>query len=450
MNLTDFNKYARLPIVNSCVSYYPPSRQPVLFYGWYIVAVGFLSQMVLAFHLSSTLSVFLKPLTEELCVSRGLFSLMRSGELIIAATIAPFVGSLVDRYGSRWLVTAGALGVGIGFILLGRVNEFWQFLLLRWTFVTVGGVCMSTLVFTVTISRWFVKKRGRAIAIASLGQGFSKVLIPLLVATLLVSFGWRQTWHVFGVASLVLVVVPAIVFLRRTPEDMGLMPDGITEPWKDRPADYGTNTTLKEAATVHRQVPDGDVVWRRKDVLRTRTFWIIAFTFGIVSVGISGLNLHIFSHVSDIGYPPIVSATVMSIIAFTQFGSTMLWGLISERMDIRKSTMLMFLIQATGLSCVVMTGQLYAIYLGYFVYGAGLGGSHVLQELIWASYYGRTSLGKVRGMGIFVTYIFAAAGAPFFGFLHDVTGSYHQSFIIFIAALLVSAFLILLLRPLRK
>jgi hypothetical protein len=95
MNLTDFNKYARLPIVNSCVSYYPPSRQPVLFYGWYIVAVGFLSQMVLAFHLSSTLSVFLKPLTEELCVSRGLFSLMRSGELIIAATIAPFVGSLV-------------------------------------------------------------------------------------------------------------------------------------------------------------------------------------------------------------------------------------------------------------------------------------------------------------------------------------------------------------------
>lgn len=436
--------------MNSCGSNYPRRRQPVLFYGWYIVAVGFLSHMVFAFHLSSTLSVFLKPLTEELGVSRGVFSLMRSGEIVVTATIAPFVGSLVDRYGSRWLVTAGALGAGIGFILLGRVNEFWQFLLLRWTLVAVGGVFMCTLVFTVTISRWFVKKRGRAIAIASLGQGFSKVFIPLLVATLLVSFGWRQTWHVFGVTTLVLVVVPAIVFLRRTPEDMGLTTDGITEPWKDHPADYGTDTPLKEAVTVHRQVPAGDVVWRRRDVLCTRTFWIIAFTFGIVSVGICGLNLHVFSHVSDIGYPPIVSATVMSIIAFTQFGSTLLWGLISERMDIRKLTMLMFLIQATGLSCVIATGQLYAIYLGFFVYGVGLGGSQVLQELIWASYYGRISLGKVRGMGIFVTYIFAAAGAPFFGFLHDATGSYHRSFILFIAALLVSAFLILLLRPLRK
>ena len=79
-------------------------KHPRIFYGWYIVGVGFLSHLVCAFHLSSTLSVFLKPLTEDLGVSRGLFSLLRSGEIVIGALMAPFIGTLVDRYGGRWLM----------------------------------------------------------------------------------------------------------------------------------------------------------------------------------------------------------------------------------------------------------------------------------------------------------------------------------------------------------
>jgi MFS family permease len=99
-------------------------RKPKIFYGWYVVAVGFLAQVNCAFHMSSTLSVFLKPLTEDLGVSRGLFSLLRSGEIFIAGALAPLVGPLVDRYGGRWLMTAGALSAGVGFLLLGRVDAF--------------------------------------------------------------------------------------------------------------------------------------------------------------------------------------------------------------------------------------------------------------------------------------------------------------------------------------
>ncbi|HEX9455932.1 MAG TPA: MFS transporter, partial [Candidatus Binatia bacterium] len=82
------------------------------FYGWYIVGVGFLSYLACAFHMSSTLSVFLKPLTEDLGVSRGMFSLLRSGEILIAGAMAPLVGPMVDRFGGRWLMTGGALVVG--------------------------------------------------------------------------------------------------------------------------------------------------------------------------------------------------------------------------------------------------------------------------------------------------------------------------------------------------
>jgi MFS family permease len=170
----------------------------------------------------------------------------------------------------------------------------------------------------------------------------------------------------------------------------------------------------------------------------------------MANVGIAGLNLHVFAHISDIGYPSMIAATVMSIIAFTQLGSTLLWGFLSERIEIRKATMLMFLIQAAGIAIAIATTSLIPIYAGFFLYGIGLGGSLVLQEVIWATYYGRLSLGTVRGLGMLITLAFGAAGAPFFGFVFDATGSYAASFVIFAVALLVSAFLSQVAHPPSK
>jgi MFS family permease len=420
-------------------------RQPRVFYGWYIVAVGFLSHVACAFHMSSTLSVFLKPLTEDLAVSRGLFSLLRSGEILIGAAMAPLVGPLVDRYGGRWLMVGGALVAGAGFVLLSQVSAFWQFLLLRWIFVTAGGVFMCHMVVSVTISRWFVRRRGRAIAIASLGQGLSKVFIPVVTATLFVWFGWRWTWSIFGIVTLVLVVIPALIFMQRSPEDMSLKPDGIDAPMKTSSA-----ITAKTSAAAQRQSAADEAVWNWKEVLRTDTFWIICFIYGMANVGIAGLNLHVFAYVTDIGFKAIVAATVMSIIASTQLGSTLVWGVVGERMEIRTSNLIMFLMQSAGLGLAIATSQLIPVYAGFCLYGVGLGGSWVLQELIWANYFGRVSLGMVRGLGVLVTHAFGAAGAPFFGFVHDATGSYVSSIIMFVVALIVSAFLSLLVRAPQK
>ncbi|HSK31312.1 MAG TPA: hypothetical protein VLA17_15235, partial [Candidatus Limnocylindria bacterium] len=92
--------------------------KPRIFYGWYIVGVGFLANVASSFALASTLGIFLKPLTVELGVSRGVFSLLRSGEGVIAAGLAPLAGTLVDRYGGRWLLAIGAAIVGIGYLFL--------------------------------------------------------------------------------------------------------------------------------------------------------------------------------------------------------------------------------------------------------------------------------------------------------------------------------------------
>ncbi|TMA81760.1 MAG: MFS transporter, partial [Deltaproteobacteria bacterium] len=303
-----------------------PAKRKSIYYGWVIVIVGFLAHIASAFSISSTLSVFLKPLSADLGISRGTFSLIRSGEILIGAAAAPVVGTLMDRYGGRWLMAAGGLISGAGFIWLGQARDFTQFMLVRWLLISPGDSLMGSMVVNVSISRWFVRMRGRALAIAGMGHGLAKVCMPVMAAALMLYVGWRGSWVVFGVFALLLVVAPAVLFMRRSPEEMGLLPDG------------GPVEVKEAVATPHKRqyakrTGADDVEWSRREALRTPVFWLIASTFGVAQIGVTGLNLHVFSYVTDQGHPTLVAASVMSIIAVMQFSTPIVWGILADRMD---------------------------------------------------------------------------------------------------------------------
>jgi len=410
------------------------------FYGWYIVAVGILVNIAGTFAFSSTLSIFLKPITEELGVTRGAFSLIRTFEIGVAALIVPMLGPWIDRHGGRGVLVLGVAMESAGLLLSSLVQSFWQFVLVRCSLVIAGEALLGSLVINVTIAQWFVRKRGRAMGIANLGTGIAKFSIPLCAASLFVLIGWRNTWAVFGIVAPLLVIVPALIFVRRRPEDIGLRPDG------DVPSPNIDTSVANHAPANSLSITEG-TAWTRGQALRLPTFWLLVVTFGIASVGIAGLNLHIFSYVTDIGYSPLIAASFMSTIAVTQLCSTLVWGTLADRFDIRKVSCVQFLIQGVGLIIAITSGSIQVTYLGFFLYGTGLAGSFVLREVIWANFFGRNSLGTVRGLSLFFSNLFAASGAPFFGFLHDVTGSYNLSFTIFSCALFTSSLLILLARP---
>lgn len=412
-----------------------------IFYGWYIVGVGFLANVASSFALASTMSIFLKPLTADLGISRGVFSLLRSGEGIIAACIAPLVGTLVDRYGGRWLMVIGTGIVAVGYFLLSQVDSFAQFAGIRLTLVTLGDSMMGYMVVNVIIAQWFSRYRGRALAISSMGVGFAKVCMPVVAAALILWLGWRQTWFAFGLMTLGLLVVPALLIIRRAPEAMGLLPDGAPEP-----------VSAESAATKIRSVGSADapaqaVVWTRGAAVRTTAFWLLVVTFGISSIGVTGLNLHVYSYITDLGYSAVIAATVMSIIASMQLASPLVWGLLAERIGARYAATLRFVIQGVGLAVAILTSNLFCLYAGFLLYGIGLGGNMVLPDILWADYFGRQSLGKIRGMGLLISHFLAAIGPPFFGFLFDITGGYGLSFAIFGGVLAISAFLSLMLKP---
>ncbi len=420
-----------------------PARKKTIYYGWIIVAVGFLAHIASAFSISSTLSAFLKPLSADLGISRGTFSLIRSGEIIIGAAAAPVIGTLMDRYGGRWLMAAGGLISGAGFILLGQAQGFVQFMLVRWLLISPGDSLMGSMVVNVSISRWFVRMRGRALAIAGMGHGLAKVCMPLAAATLMLYVGWRGAWVIFGVFALLLVVAPALLFMRRSPEEMGLQPDG-------GPVEVKETTAAAKKPPRHAKRTGADVEWSRSEALRTPVFWLIACTFGVAQIGVTGLNLHVFSYVTDQGYSSLVAASVMSVIAVMQLSTPIVWGTLADRMDNGILNMAKCAFQGAGLLVALALPGMVSLYAGFFIYGIGMGGTAVLAETIWADFFGRTSLGKIRGMGSLVTSIFSACGPPFFGLLFDYTRSYYLSFNIFIAMLFIAAVLSLCLRPPTK
>lgn len=423
----------------------PTTNESKFFYGWVIVAVGFLAHIASAFSISSTLSVFLIPLSQDLGLSRGAFSLIRSGEILIGAAAAPLVGTLLDRHGGRWLIATGGLISGLGFLLLGQARDFWQFMFVRWLLVSPGDTLMGSMVVNVSISQWFVRMRGRALALAGMGHGLAKVCMPVAAASLILYTGWRGAWVVFGIVTLLLVVAPSLLLMRRRPEDMGLLPDGRAD---GQPGD--TAPPDKTQSVKARPSPLDEVVWNRREALSTSAFWLIVITFGVSHVGVTGLNLHVFSFVSDQGHPTMVAALVMSIIAIMQFSTPMVWGLLAERVNVARLIMAKFLIQAGGILLALSDPGLVSLYAGFFLYGIGMGGTAILAEMIWANYFGRTSLGKIRGMGSLITSAFSAGGPPFFGLLFDATQSYKLSFSIFIGMLFASAGLSLFLRPPKK
>jgi len=421
-----------------------PATKPRLFYGWYIVGAGFLANISCAFFLSSTLSVFLKPITTDLGVSRGIFSLLRSGEHLLYAGMAPWIGAKLDQYGPRRMMVAGAILSAIGFLLLGQVGSFFQFASVRLTLMAVGHALVCYFVVNVTVARWFVRMRGRALAISHLGHGIAKIVISAVVGWLLTFIAWRQVWTLFGALVVVLAVIPVAILMRRSPEDMGLHPDGA--PPRKAPGAAGR---VQERAAGTEDGPEPEVRWTRREVRRTSTFWLIILAFGMVDIGITGLNLHVVSYVSDLGFGGVPAALTMTVIAGTQASSGLLWGFVGERVTVRKVVSFLFLVEAAGLYVAANAQDLSTIYLGFFFYGLGLGGAQVLEEVMWANYFGRVSLGTVRGAALQIILLCGVCGPPFFGFVNDYTGSYTISFYMFIGMLLVSSVLTLTIRSPR-
>lgn len=410
-------------------------HQSPFYYGWVIVAVVALANFSRSAETFPVLGVFLKPMTEEFGWSRSAFSGAMTIGTLLGGFVAVGVGPLIDRFGPRWTVAIGLLVVGGTLVLLAGITSLWQFYILEiiGRMVTMGIVGLAV---QVIIPKWFISKRGRAVAFSGLGGRLGNTVTPLYVTALVTMGNWRLAAAIAGLVIWVTSVVPSIIFLRRRPEDMGLQPDG-ADPNNDSKS-TSTNSTNERRKEVSLSL---------RSVSHLLSFYLLISAFAVSSFVATGLNLHMIPYFTDRGLDAGIAALVVAVWSASGAVGSLFFGLMAERYNIRLVMSTSFILSATGfIFLLFVDSSLLGIIWGGYV-GMVHGGTFTLQMVIFADYYGRDSLGSIRG-AIQPIQLGANAMGPLAAALaYDLTGSYFAIFSLFILLSLFSGLFVFLAKP---
>src|SRR5881296_353991 len=200
----------------------PPQRR--MFYGWWIVIIGCLQDAAKGGLFNSGFSLYFLPVLNELHLSRAATSLPFSLAKLESALIGPIAGYLIDRFDVRVMLVVGTTLAGLGFVLLSFTHSYVLFVLVFIGPLSLGFQAGFNQATMATVNHWFRRKRGLAMSIVQTGQSIGGVLILPLVALAVLKLGWRSAAFLSGLV--VLMLLPLVLFIRRSPESMGLLPDG--------------------------------------------------------------------------------------------------------------------------------------------------------------------------------------------------------------------------------
>ena len=415
-------------------------KKPRYFYGWNIVGASFLAHLSYAEHHSSVLGFFMRPFQDEFGWSRTQVALVQTIARFVEAGVTFFIGPLIDKYGPRGLMPIGAVIVGLAMMATTQVETIWHFWLLRGVIVAVGFTLMGQMVTNVAVNKWFVRKRGRAIAFAGMGSNIGNVIMTPATVWILAVYGWRTSFVVFAVVTWLVVLIPSAILMRRQPEDMGLHPDG------DDPAEEAEEDNDRHALKPE-SIPSLEPVWTRREVMATAAFWLLIVSISVANLAFQGINISLAPYMQDLNYGDALIASIVTFRAVVMAAALPVWGFVGERAHLPWVRVAPFIFQGFGSFLFLLSDNSLFLWLAVIVYGGGFGGVMVVQEVLWANYFGRFSLGLVRGTGFPIVFAFSAAGPIFMNGIFDIVGSYRPAYLMFIGFYAVAAVLLWVVRP---
>ena len=414
-----------------------PRPAPRFYYGWVIVAVVALISFALSADSMPVLGVFMKPITEEFGWSRSLFTGALTLGTLLGGVLAIGIGPMIDRYGSRWILTISIIIVGSALILTSRINVLWQFYLLQIIARMVAmGVIMLSL--QVTIPKWFIAKRGRAVAIGQVGLTFGNVVTPLYAQLLVRVADWRAAAATAGAVMLVLSILPTAIFLRRRPEDMGLLPDG---------ASPESDINRQHVSSATPQFPRSEVSLSVRQVVRLPSFYLLVLSFGLVMIAAPGTYLHLIPYLTDQDLSPGIAVTVMAVAAGSAALGSIGFGFLAERYSTRLLMSMDMVLMAGGFVFLLAADSPTLALLWGLYMGLVQGGIFTMQQVVLADYYGRETLGAVRGIVWPVQTTANAFGPLASALAYDINGSYSVIFGVFGFLSLLAALCVFLATP---
>ncbi len=403
-----------------------------VFYGWWIVIAGSISQGYTSGTFWQGFGAFFDPIVEQFGWGRATTSAAVSLQRTESGMISPFVGWFIDRFGPRRVMLAGILATGLGFVMLSRINSLWQFYL-AFTIITLGLSFGTFLVITTTVANWFVSKRTKAMSIMSAGSAIGGLLVPALV-WLIATTDWRTGLLAVGIGFWVMGI-PVSLVMRSRPEDYNLLPDGIPPELPDSSSDGDS-----DGASGRRP----EVSYTTREAMRTRVFWQLVLAMGAGQLIISA-TVHQIPALTSFGISRGVAGMVILGVSLMSLAGRIAAGWLGDRLDKRHFIAVSFALQFVGTVIFCYTSSTWHL-VGFIVFwGIGFGASIPVRFAMLADYFGRRSFGTIMGIMMTFSTVFGVIGPVFVGWMFDVRGNYREPFLIMAASILISIPLILTL-----
>jgi MFS family permease len=410
------------------------STKSGVFYGWVIVAVSFITSLVV---MGARLSfgIFYISILEDTGWPRAATAGIFSVSMLTYAVVSLGVGAAFDRLGPRRMFPLAALLLVIGFVLSSRITTLWQFYLYYGVVVGAGFAALGFVPHVSLISRWFVRKRGLASSLALSGQGVGTLILAPVCAYLIARFGWRQSYLIYAI--LIGSLIPMmLIWHRDSPESLGLHPDGDLDSAHAIRPNHATDAG--SAPYLH--------------IIKTATFWALFIIVFSLAFNQMTLTVHQNQYLVDIGFQPAFAAWMLGISGLLRSVGTIIWGSVSDRITRETSLTFAALLGMIALPCLIWAQTAtttWLVILFVLLMGLGYGGVSVVYAASAADLYQGRNFGKILGLLDIGFGLGAALGTYMAGLLFDWLQSYHLMFYLIIASIGISIACIWIAAPRR-
>lgn len=382
-----------------------------IFYGWRIAAAGSALQFLQSGLLSQAFGAYFAVLIAERGWSKTALSGAAALQPLEAALLGPALGWIIDRFGPRWMLRAGIVTLGAGFMLLSRIESLVG-LYAAFIVIAFGSSLCGFFPLNVTLIHWFEKRRARALSMITLGLACGGMFVPV-VAWAMQTYGWRATAVGSGLLLIVLGLPLAQVF-RGRPEDCGETVDGLP------PA--AASSSSEAPAPKRRE-------FTAREALRTRAFWFLAIGHGLALLVVFAVSVHAITHMKEsLQYSLAQASLFITLMTIAQVGGVALGWAIGDRYEKRLIAAACMLMHAGGLLMLTYANGAAMLAAFAILHGAAWGLRGPIMQAIRADYFGRRSIGLILGLSSLVIVIGQIGGPLLAGLFADLTGDYRAGF----------------------
>jgi MFS family permease len=382
-------------------------------YAWIVLGAVVLV-MLTGSGLRAVFGVFIKPLEAEFGWDRASLSGAAALSLLLLGAIGPFVGWLVDRWGSQRVIVVFLAVLGLGSILSSRVTSLWQIYATAGVLMAIGAGGMGMATAASVAARWFEARRGLVLGILGAGMSAGQLVMIPLAMWLTLRYGWRNSFLWLGISVFFTAIPVTILLVRDGPEKKGLSAYGATKT---------TATPGTVATPTDRRIPLGEAMTHP-------AFWLLAATFFVCGYTSNGMVLtHLVPHAAEHGFSEMHAAQALGVMGAMNIVGTILSGWICDRFGRKGPLAFYYGVRGLSLLFLLYVWNVPSLHFFAAIFGLNYISTVPPTTTLTANIFGRYSVGMLSGWIFFSHQVGSALGAAAGGWIFDLTGSYSWAFL---------------------